>query len=100
MTQRDGFDARLRNARTRQGLDPAPGPGNGDGSGSLPQGSWGIGLRAGVEIVSALIAGAALGWLLDRWLGTGPWLLLVFFVVGGAAGVLNLYRLIAPRRLR
>lgn len=55
-------------------------------------------MRAGVEVVSALVAGAGLGWLLDRWLGTFPWLFLVFFVVGGAAGVLNVYRLFSPRR--
>ncbi|MFT8244108.1 AtpZ/AtpI family protein [Roseomonas sp. BN140053] len=66
----------------------------------MSQSPWGFGLRAGVEIVSALIAGAGLGWLLDRWLGTSPWLLLVFFVVGGAAGVLNLYRLVSPSARR
>ena len=94
MEERDGFDARLRDARTRQGLDPDPAK----GGGAAPQGSWGIGVRAGVEIVSALIAGAGLGWLLDRWLGTAPWLLIVFFLFGGAAGVLNLYRLVSPPR--
>ncbi len=92
--QRDGFEQRLRSAEARQGLDPDPA----GGRGPSPQAPWGIGLRAGVEIVSALIAGAGLGWLLDRWLGTGPWLLLVFFLIGGAAGVLNLYRLVSPPR--
>jgi ATP synthase protein I len=48
-------------------------------------------------VVSALVVGAALGFGLDRWLGTFPWLFLVFFVVGGAAGVLNIYRLFSPR---
>jgi ATP synthase protein I len=90
---RDGFDDRLRQARTRQGLDPKPT----EGTGGLPTGPWGIGFRAGVEVVSALVVGAALGFGLDRWLGTFPWLFLVFFVVGGAAGVLNLYRLLSPR---
>ena len=96
MDERDGFDERLRGARDRQGLDPKPDK----GGGGLPSGSWGLGLRVGTEIVSALIAGAGLGWVLDRWLGTSPWLLLVFFLVGGAAGVLNLYRLLAPGRAR
>lgn len=54
-------------------------------------------MRAGVEVVSALIAGAGLGWLLDRWLGSFPWLFMVFFVVGGVAGVMNVYRLFNPR---
>jgi ATP synthase protein I len=90
---RDGFDDRLRQARTRQGLDPDPAK----GQEGLPTGPWGIGLRAGVEVVAALVVGAGLGFVLDRWLGTFPWLFLVFFVVGGAAGVLNVYRLFKPR---
>nr|WP_245215912.1 AtpZ/AtpI family protein [Pararoseomonas baculiformis] len=74
-------------------MDPKPD----QGKGSLPTGPWGIGFRAGVEVVSALVVGAALGFGLDRWLGTFPWLFLVFFLVGGAAGVLNVYRLFNPR---
>ena len=35
---------------------------------------------------------AGLGIVLDRWLGTTPWLLIVFFVLGCAAGFLNVYR--------
>jgi ATP synthase protein I len=35
--------------------------------------------------------------MLDRWLGTWPWLFLVFFVLGSVAGVLNVYRLFSPR---
>nr|WP_246522893.1 AtpZ/AtpI family protein [Neoroseomonas eburnea] len=69
-----------------------------DGRGALPQGPWGIGLRAGVEVFSALVVGIGLGFALDRWLGTWPWLFLVFFVLGSAAGVMNVYRLFNPRR--
>ena len=36
--------------------------------------------------------GAMLGWLLDRWLGTSPWGLIVFLLLGFAAGVLNVMR--------
>jgi ATP synthase protein I len=88
---RDGFDERLRKARERTGLDRAK-----PSQGGLP-GSAAIGFRAGVEVVSALVVGVGLGWLLDRWLGTFPWLFLVFFLIGGAAGVLNVYRLFSPR---
>jgi ATP synthase protein I len=87
----DEFEDRLRKARTRQGLDADPRVGTGS-----PQGAWGFGLRAGVELVSALIVGAGLGWALDHWLGTKPWLLLTFILVGGAAGVMNIYRLFMP----
>lgn len=93
MTKPDGFEDRLRQARSRQGMDPEPGR-----TGNLPPGStWGIGFRAGVEVVSALVVGVAAGWFLDRWLGTWPWLFLLFFVFGSVAGVLNVYRLFKPR---
>jgi ATP synthase protein I len=49
-------------------------------------------------VVSALGVGIAVGLLLDRWLGTKPWLFLLFFVLGAAAGILNVYRLFNPRR--
>lgn len=51
-----------------------------------------LAFRIGVEMVSALVIGVGIGLLLDWWLGTRPWFLLVFLVLGGAAGVLNVYR--------
>jgi ATP synthase protein I len=36
--------------------------------------------------------GAGIGLGLDRWLGTSPWGFLVFFAMGVAAGILNVYR--------
>lgn len=90
--ERSDLSKRLAEARGKRGLDRPAG-----GKGQLPSGTWGFGLRAGVEVVSALIVGVGLGLLLDRWLGTWPWLFLVFFVLGAAAGVLNVYRLFNPR---
>lgn len=52
-----------------------------------------IGFRIGVELLSAVIVGAALGYLADQLLGTRPWCLAVFLFFGGAAGILNVYRL-------
>ena len=95
LNERNDFDARLQKARQRQGLKTQEDKAG--ASPDLPSGALRIGMRAGVEVVSALIAGAGLGWLLDRWLGTFPWLFMVFFLVGGAAGVLNVYRLFNPR---
>lgn len=51
-------------------------------------------MRIGVEIVAALIVGVAIGYFLDRWLGTKPWFLLVFFVLGAAAGFMNVFRVV------
>ena len=92
MVERDDFEVRLRQARAREGLDRGPEKGGG-----LPKSPWGFGFRAGVEVVSALVVGVAIGFFLDRWLGTRPWLFLLFFVLGSAAGVMNVYRLFSPR---
>lgn len=53
----------------------------------------GLAMRLGVEIVAALVIGVGIGLLLDYWLGTTPWLMLVFFVLGSAAGFMNVYRI-------
>ncbi len=44
------------------------------------------------ELVIGLVAGGVIGWYLDQWLGTSPLMLLIFFVLGVAAGVLNVMR--------
>jgi ATP synthase protein I len=46
----------------------------------------------GFSFVLAIVIGFLFGRLLDKWLGTSPWLMLVFFFFGLAAGVLNVYR--------
>lgn len=46
----------------------------------------------GLSFVLAILLGAGFGYLLDSWFGTGPLFFLVFFVLGFAAGVLNVYR--------
>ena len=50
------------------------------------------GFRLSTELVGGVLLGAALGWLLDRWLGTSPWGLIVLVLLGFAAGVLNVMR--------
>ena len=88
------FESRLAAARKKQGLDPEPPPVNTSG---LQSSSMGIGLRVGVELLSALIVGVAVGWFLDRWLHTSPLFLIVFVLMGGAAGIANVWRLMAPK---
>ena len=91
------FEERLKAARSRQGLD-APPPLSAGNSGDLGGMSpWGIGLRVGIELVSALVVAVAIGYGLDRLLGTKPILMAVFVLLGGAAGILNVWRLFAPR---
>src|SRR5262245_20345870 len=57
-----------------------------------------LGLRAGSEFVSAVIVGLGIGWVLDRALGTNPAFLIVFFLIGVAAGIWNVIRLTSPKR--
>ncbi|MBC7799964.1 MAG: AtpZ/AtpI family protein [Gemmatimonadaceae bacterium] len=94
MTDDGSFEQRLQAARIKQGLD-APAVAPAPPAGSSPAG---IGLRVGIELVSALAVAVAIGWALDRWLNTTPWLLGLFVLLGGAAGVANVWRLMMPRR--
>jgi ATP synthase protein I len=50
------------------------------------------GFRMSTELVAGVVVGAIIGWLLDRWLGISPWGLIVFLLLGFAAGVLNVMR--------
>jgi ATP synthase protein I len=55
----------------------------------------GYGMRLGTEFVAAILVGFGMGFLLDVWLGTGPWLMLLMLLIGFAAGVLNVTRSVA-----
>ena len=83
------LNSRLKNARDHI-QDPLnqPGPEKAEKGGAL-----GLAFRVSVEIVSAVAIGVVIGWLLDGWLKTTPWLMVVFIVLGFAAGILNVYRL-------
>lgn len=49
----------------------------------------------GLSFVLALVIGFWLGSVLDRWAGTGPLFTIVFFFLGLAAGILNVYRIVS-----
>jgi ATP synthase protein I len=57
--------------------------------------------RAGQLVLSQLVGGplggAVIGWVLDQWLGTKPWLMLILLFIGFAGGVINIFRISSKR---
>jgi ATP synthase protein I len=94
--QDPSFEERLKAARSKQGLD-APPKRSFEEKDGLSGNALGIGLRVGVELVSALVVAVAIGYGLDRLFHTRPILMVVFVPLGMAAGVLNVWRLLAPK---
>jgi ATP synthase protein I len=90
------FENRLQAARDKRGLD-AQATTRSDKD-ALGGSAMGIGLRVGLELVSALVVAVAIGYGLDRLFHTTPILTAVFVPLGGAAGVANLWRIFAPKR--
>ena len=54
--------------------------------------SMGTAFKMSTELVSAVVVGTIIGFILDNWFGTKPWLILIFFFVGVVAGILNVIR--------
>ena len=54
--------------------------------------SFGKALKISTELVAAVIVGATIGFLLDNWFGTKPLLIICFFFMGVAAGILNVFK--------
>ena len=52
----------------------------------------GIAFKLGTELVAAVVVGTIIGFILDSWFGTKPWLIIIFFFLGAAAGMLNVIR--------
>jgi ATP synthase protein I len=53
----------------------------------------------GISLVVAILIGLAMGYYLDQWLGTSPWMLLLFLLFGVAAGFRNIY-ILTERELK
>ena len=57
-----------------------------------PSSKLGIAFKMSTEMVAAVVVGTIIGFILDNWFGTKPWLILIFFFVGVTAGILNVIR--------
>ena len=56
--------------------------------GSLMGGAF----KLGTELVAAVAVGTIIGFILDSWFDTKPWLIIIFFFLGAAAGLRNVIR--------
>ena len=52
----------------------------------------GSAFKLGTELVAAVVVGTIIGFILDALFGTKPWLIIIFFFLGAAAGMLNVIR--------
>ena len=48
--------------------------------------------KLGTELVAAVAVGTIFGFILDSWFGTKPWFIIIFFLLGVTAGILNVIR--------
>lgn len=78
------FEERLR--RARRSIEDR------DLQGSNRASAYSFGFRLATDLIAGVLGGFGIGWLLDYWLGTSPWLLLLFTPLGMAAGIMNVIR--------
>ena len=52
----------------------------------------GVAFKLSTEMVAAVVVGTIIGFILDNWFGTKPWLILIFFFVGVIAGIMNVIK--------
>ena len=85
MTTPDDFKTRLKIAKSKIKKNIL--------SDSEKRGSFmGSAFKLGTELVAAVGVGTIIGFILDSWFGTKPWLIIIFFFLGAAAGILNVIR--------
>ena len=85
MTTPDDFKTRLKIAKSKIKKDIL--------SDSEKRGSFmGTAFKLGTELVAAVGVGTIIGFILDNWFDTKPWLIIIFFFLGSIAGILNVIR--------
>jgi ATP synthase protein I len=87
------LSARLRRLGDELGRDRPGDPSETDRSRPVADAAgFARGFRLSSELVAGVLVGAAIGWAFDRLLGSSPWGLIVFLLLGFAAGVVNVMR--------
>ena len=97
-TSNDDLSARLKRLETQLDRRRTIAPEEPDRFEEQSSGPAALGraFRMSAEFVAGVIAGGGLGWLFDRLLGTSPWGMIVFLMLGFAAGVFNVVRAAGP----
>ena len=85
MTTPDNFKTRLEIAKSKIKKKVLS---EGEKRGSL----MGNAFKLGTELVAAVGVGTIIGFILDSWFGTTPWLIIIFFFLGAAAGISNVIK--------
>lgn len=85
----DELGQKISKARRQAGLEEEDGADDLRLSGAAMGMAW----RMSIELVVALFVCTGIGWALDQWFGSAPWLMLVFLVLGAAAGLNNAVRM-------
>ena len=86
MKDPDDFKTRLKIAKDK--LKKHSNNLNNDENGSF----MGSAFKLGTELVSAVAVGTIIGFILDNWFDTKPWLMIFFFFLGSVAGILNVIK--------
>lgn len=76
-----------RRAEQSAVVQPKASPGTGDSGGAMARG-----MRVTSELVGGVLMGGFIGWQLDAWLGTRPWLSILCFLLGMVGGFWNVVR--------
>jgi ATP synthase protein I len=84
------LDERLKAARNAEAARKGVAAGK-------PKTGYNQGSRVLTELIAGSVGGAIIGWLLDRWLGTSPWLLLAMMALGVIVAFRNIYRISKER---
>lgn len=80
----DKLESRLERVREARKKEERPGrPVSGK--------AVGLAFRILTELIVGVLVGATLGWFLDNWLGTAPWLMILFFALGFVTSLRNIY---------
>ena len=82
---KDSFKTRLESAKNKmykrnfeENDEPVP--------------NLGTAFKLSTELVAAVVVGTIIGFILDGWFGTKPWLILIFFFVGTITGIMNVIK--------